>query len=182
MSRVYIERVNETVETSLLASADSALLNIARNLGLDLPDDLQRLAVARGCRYYVVEDGPLPATNLPLTNAELAVALLSPGLPPQPQDIRVAAAVLSSPDVNPALLASLATKEGCDGLVRYIAECGLKYEPENPFWSKLLDQVRAAVIPSGALPHPTRFIEMTGMVRGRTGFFTRWIRPMPAAV
>jgi hypothetical protein len=26
-------------------------------------------------------------------------------------------------------------------------------------------------------PHPTRFVEMTGIDRGKGGLFTRWIRP-----
>lgn len=143
-----------------------------------LPHDLQRLAVARGCKYYVVEDGPLPPANLRFTNEELAVALLSPSLPPEPQDIRIAAAVLSSPDVDAPALAALAEAEGCAGLVRYIAECGQKYEPALTFWRELVARLQAAEIPSFPLPHPTRFIEMTGMIRGQTGFFTHWIRPV----
>ena len=158
------------------------LLDKARALGLRVPTDLQRLAVARGCHYYVVEDGPLPAANLRLTNEELAVALLSPALPPQPQDIRIAAAVLSSPEVDAATLAALAEAEGCAGLVRYIAECGQKYEPDAAFWPQLLARLQGAKVPDTPLPHPTRFIEMTGMVRGQVGFFTHWIRPSPAAV
>jgi hypothetical protein len=157
------------------------LLTKARALGLRLPNDLQRLAVVRGCSYYVVEAGPLPASTLPFTNAELAVALLSPALPPEPQDIRIAAAVLSSPDVGVASLVALAEGEGCAGLVRYIAECGRKYEPEIPFWQELLERLGDAEVPPGPLPHPTRFIEMTGMVRGKIGLFTHWIRPAPAA-
>ncbi len=161
-------------------SNNSTLLEKARALGLRLPADLQRLAVARGCNYYVVEDGPLPSASLPLSNSELAVALLSPALPPEPQDIRIAAAVLSSPDVDVATLVNLAENEGCAGLVRYIAECGLKYEPNIVFWPDLLTQLGDAKIPSEPLPHPTRFIEMTGMVRGKVGLFTHWIRPIPA--
>ena len=155
----------------------SALLDKVRALGLRVPADLPRLAVARGCRYYVVEDGPLPAANLRLTNAELAVALLSPALPPEPHEIRVAAAVLSSPDVDVSALAELAEAEGCAGLVRYIAECGRKYEPDVAFWTQLIDRLHEAKIPEIPLPHPTRFIEMTGMLRGKVGFFTHWIRP-----
>lgn len=164
-----------------VATTCSTLLEKARALGLRLPEDLQRLAVARGCRYYVVEPGPLPEIGLPLTNVELAVALLSPALPPGPQDIRVAAAVLSSPDVDAETLVRLAELEGCSGLIRYIAECGKKYEPENGFWAAILAKVGDAMIPQEPLPHPTRFIEMTGMVRGKVGLFTHWIRPTPAA-
>ena len=157
----------------------STLLNKARALGLRLPHDLQRLAVARGCRYYIVDPGPLPPADLAFTNAELAVALLSPSLPPEPQDIRVAAAVLSSPDVDVSALVTLAETEGCSGLVRYIAGCGLKYEPDIVFWRALLDRLGDVETPTGPLPHPTRFIEMTGMVRGKIGLFTHWIRPIP---
>lgn len=175
--------MSEATESSARISASngvrSAVLAKAQALGLKLPDDLQRLAVARGCKYYVVEDGPLPPANLRLTNEELAVALLSPSLPPEPQDIRIAAAVLSSPDVEVPSLAALAEAEGCAGLVRYIAECGQKYEPTVTFWRELVARLQEAKIPSGPLPHSTRFIEMTGMIRGQTGFFTHWIRPVP---
>lgn len=176
--------MSDATESSARISASSgtrsAVLAKAQALGLNLPDDLQRLAVARGCNYYVVEGGPLPPANLRFTNEELAVALLSAAVPPEPQNIRIAAAVLSSPDVDVSMLAALAETEGCAGLVRYIAECGQKYEPTVIFWSDLLARMQEAKIPSGPLPHSTRFIEMTGMIRGQTGFFTHWIRPVSA--
>lgn len=168
-------------ESGQPVASRSALLEKAKSLGLQLPDDLQRLAVARGCRYYVVEPGPLPDAGLLLSNAQLAVALLSPALPPRPQDIRIAAAVLSSPDVDVETLVGLSGEEGCSGIIRYIAECGRKYEPENPFWQAILAKVGDATIPPEPLPHPTRFIEMTGMIRGKVGLFTHWIRPTPVA-
>ena len=176
--------MNESTETLGqklgMTKRHSMVLDKAEMLGLNLPQDLQRLAVARGSHYYIVNEAPLPSPNLPLSNAELAVALLSPALPPTPQDIRIAAAVLSAPDVDVSILADLAEKEGCAGLVRYIAECGRKYEPDSLFWQNLIARLRDAEIPSGSLPHPTRFIEMTGMIRGKVGFFTHWIRPIPA--
>jgi len=32
-------------------------------------------------------------------------------------------------------------------------------------------------IDADRLPHPTRFVEMTGIDRGKVGVFMRWIRP-----
>ena len=157
----------------------SALLQKASSFGLRLPQDLERLAVQRGCGYY---DSGLagerqPVAEAPLTDAELAVALLSPSLSPTAQQIRIAAAMLSSPNVLPGELVKLAQTEDCAGTVRYIAECGRRYEPENPFWTQLLRSLPEVPVDRDALPHPTRFIEMTGMIRGQVGFFTHWIRP-----
>ena len=49
--------------------------------------------------------------------------------------------------------------------------------PENGFWHVLLDFLPQVPVEGDKLPHPTRFIEMTGIDRGRVGLLTRWIRP-----
>jgi hypothetical protein len=156
----------------------SPLLQKARRLGLDA-QGFERLAIQRGCDYY--NDGePLPPAAIDIkqfSNEELAVALLSPLLPPTPRTIRLAAALLGAADMAADEAAALATQEDCAGVVRYIAECGHRFEPENSFWSRLLCLLPEAAMHTDQLPHSTRFVEMTGIDRGRVGLLTRWIRP-----
>jgi hypothetical protein len=157
----------------------SSLLDKARQLGLELPLDLERLALMRGCDYYTRDLGPRvsPLAEVPLSNAELAIALIAPSLAPGAREIRLAAAVLGGPEVPAEEAASLAVQENCTGIVCHIANCGRRFEPENPFWSSLLARLPDVPVDPDRLPHPTRFVEMTGIDRGRVGLQTRWIRP-----
>lgn len=157
--------------------ASTPLIVKARQLGLQCPDDLRRLAIERGCNYYSVEPGLKPVGEVALTNAELAVALLSPELPFEPWNIRIGAAIMSASDVQANELVSLARMEKCESMVRYIAECGKRYEPANESWDHLLSLLADVKVSQDGLPHPTRFIAMTGIIRGKTGLWTQWIRP-----
>lgn len=164
---------------------DSPLLKKAEDLGLSLPLDLERLAIMRGCHYY---DRELPSrvppfTEVPLSNGELAIALILPLLQPTAREIRLAAAMLGATDVHADEVAALAVRENCVDVVRYIALCGQRFEPENLFWKNLLVRLPEVRIDSEKFPHRTRFVEMTGIDRGKIGTFTRWIRPrQPVAV
>ena len=160
------------------------LLEKARRLGLQLPVDLERLAIARGCDYYERELGSRsePLGEVLLSNAELGVALIVSSLPPSPREVRLAAALFGAPDVRADEVAVLAMQENCANVVRYIALCGQRYEPENPLWRELIARLPEASSDFDHLPHPTRFVEMTGIDRQRVGVVTRWIRPrLPAA-
>ena len=150
-----------------------------QRLGLSLPLDLERLAVMRGCDYYDRDLGPRipPLGEVPLSNTELAIALIVPSLRPSAREIRLAAALLGAPDVRADDAAALAVQENCADVVRYIGLCGRRFEPENSSWQTLLDRLPDTKIDADRLPHPTRFVEMTGIDRGRVGVFTRWIRP-----
>lgn len=156
----------------------SQLLQKAAQFGLDAKG-LEILAIERGCTYY--HDGsdlPLLAVSLEqFSNEELAVALLSPLLPVTPRSIRIAAAVLGTEDLDVARIALLARREQCEPAVRHIAKSGIKFEPGNSFWTQLLGILHANSEDTGTLPHPTRFVEMTGIDRGSVGLRTRWIRP-----
>jgi hypothetical protein len=166
------------------SSLTSSLLDKARRLGLQLPLDLERLAIARGCDYYgrELDARSEPLGSIPLSNAELAVALAVPSLNPTAREIRLAAAVLGAPDVRADEVAALAIREGCADVVRHIALSGRRFEPENSFWSRLVDLLPDIEVDVDQLPHPTRFVEMTGIDRGKVGMFIRWIRPrLPAA-
>ena len=166
----------------------SALLRKAAGLGLRTPGDLSALAAQRGCRHYWHEGVPKGelATREQFSDEELAIALLNVALPFDPHAIRCGAAMVGAEGNSPKQLAWLAKLERSERVLRYVADCGKKYEPENPFWPELL-----ALLPitppekDGALPHPTRFIEMTGFLPGvGRKIVTEWQRPQkmtPAA-
>lgn len=111
-----------------------------------------------------------------MSNAELAIALLAPALRPTARQIRLAAALLGAADESALDVATMAADENCVGVVRYIASCGERFEPRNPFWTDLLSALPETEIDRDRLPHPTRFVEMTGIDRGKVGTSTRWIR------
>src|SRR2546428_8668970 len=162
-----------------LSGAASRVLDKARDLHLEVPLDLERLAIARGCGYYERDLGPriAPLEEVPLSNAELAIALVVPSVRRSAREIRLAAALLGAADAPAADVARLALEEDCADVVRHIASCGHRFEPENAFWASLLDLLPDVKVDADRFPHPTRFVEMTGIDRGKVGMFTRWIRP-----
>ncbi len=159
----------------------SPLLMKARRLGLRIPADLHVLAVQRGCRHYW--QGSEPAGELAsrelLSDEELALALLTVAGAYDPHSIRCGAAMLGARGNDLGTLIRLAKWERSEAVVCYIAECGRKFEPDNPFWADLLERLPMMPPPkSGVLPHPTRFVAMNGYERG-TGakITTEWQRP-----
>lgn len=157
----------------------SPLLHKARRLGLDARG-LEQLAIRRGCDYYETgESAPAPVvTEAEFSNTELAVALLNPALRYHPQTLRLGAAMLGATGNRPEELARLAEWERCAATMRYIAESGSRFEPSNPFWNRLLDLLPKTPAPKpGVLPHPTRFVAMTGITREGVQTVVEWIRP-----
>jgi hypothetical protein len=157
----------------------SPLLHKARRLGLG-PKELESLAIQRGCDFY--ESGaplpPLRVTRDQFSDSELAIALLNPAMPYNPQGLRLGAAMLSAEGNTPEEIARLAEMERCQAAVRYVAECGRRFEPANAFWPDLLALLPAGPAPkSGVLPHPTRFVAMTGFTRRGVERVVEWIRP-----
>lgn len=163
---------------------DSRLLAKARQLGLACPEDLERLAIERGCDYYDISNRVMekPVVNgvasaaSGLSNEELAVALLLN----QHRNllrVRMGAAMLACPSNSPAEIIEMCRTEGCADVVHYIADCGRKVEAQNPFWHSLSEALLDASYVSDDMPHLSRFVEMTGIDRGRVGTQMRWIRP-----
>ena len=157
----------------------SPMLRKVRCLGLG-PNELQILAAQRGCRHY--SNGSEPEQPLALesefSNEELAIALLSTALPYDPHSIRCGAAMLGAQGNNPRRLARMAVMERCITPVRHVAEAGQRFEPENNFWKELLTVLPGTPVPpSGVLPHPTRFVAMTGFTRRGPGLVVEWQRP-----
>lgn len=177
----------ETLASKLGTTAHvSPLLAKARRLGLLGARDLCTLAVQRGCRHYwqgTEPDGELVPDTI-LSNAELALALLTIAAPYDPHAIRCGAAMLGAEGNDPTTIARLTRWERSEQVVRYIAECGMKFEPTNSFWSGLLGCLPQTPPPKdGVMPHPTRFVAMTGYER-HTGkkITAEWQRPQrPAA-
>lgn len=161
----------------------SPLLMKAKRLGMPSGAHREALAVARGVRYYgggSLPEAP-PVSRDQFSDEELAMALLSIAAPYSPQSLRVGAAMSSGREIDAARLAWLARLERSEVVLRYVAECGARYEPENSFWPRVLASLPPAVpIPSGVLPHPTRFVVMTGITRRGLETVIEWIRPEPA--
>ena len=157
----------------------SPLLRKAERLGLTA-EGLERLAIQRGCDYYN-PDGPLPPPAISVeqfSNAELAIALLNPALRYDPHTLRLGAAMLSTEGNRVEEIARLAIMERCVTPVRYVAEAGQRFEPENAFWRELLEALPLEPPPkSGVMPHPTRFVAMTGFTRQGPGLVVEWQRP-----
>jgi hypothetical protein len=161
----------------------SALLQKARRLGLDA-EELECLAIQRGCNYY--QNGKtLSATvsGSQFSNEELALALLNSALRYDPQTIRLGAAMLSAEGNDIRKIARLATLERSEAIVRYVAEAGRRFEPQNSFWEDLLLLLPATPPPkSSVVPHPTRFVAMTGITRNSVKTVIQWIRPFKAVL
>ncbi len=99
-------------EPRQVSAHSSSLLDKARALGLRLPLDLERLAIARGCDYYERELSPRvpPLGEVAFSNAELAIALIMASRPPKAREIRLAAALLGSSGVRAEEVATLAVE------------------------------------------------------------------------
>lgn len=157
----------------------SPLLRKAQRLGLDAAG-LERLALQRGCNYYHQGECLPPATVSvsEFSNPELAIALLNPALRYHPQTLRLGAAMLGAEGNAPLEIAHLARLERCEAIVRYVAAAGRRFEPDNAFWLTLLSLLPPTPPPkSSVVPHPTRFVAMTGITRRGVETVTEWIRP-----
>jgi hypothetical protein len=120
------------------------------------------------------------ASESRFSNEELAVALLCVAQPYDFRGFRCGASVLGIDALSPARIAQLAIQEQSIVPIRYVAEVGRKFEPWNLFWKELLKALPPCdAPPSGILPHPTRFVAMTGFTRKGSGFIAEWHRPGP---
>lgn len=162
----------------------SLLLHRLRAAGLDTPEKLAADAVRRGLPYYAPpgEVAAAPPLLRPVSAAELAIALLHPCLPWSPQRLRLAAATLATPGLVPAEVAHLAAQERSVAVVRAIACAAAAAEPAEAFWPELLAALPAAPpIPPGVLPHPSRYMAISGRARPGATPQSVWIRPTLAA-
>lgn len=154
----------------------SALLRVARLIGLNSTEDFIRLAVARGCFHY--SPGYPPAEKDPgldvISNEELVSLLLLGSNEYEPFAIRCAAQLSGSCEARN--LAIVARRERIERSLSYIANAASKYDAANrDFWKQLLDYLgKQAPIPDGIMPHWSRFVSQTGITRGGQGSIT-WL-------
>lgn len=139
-----------------------------------------RLAVRRGCRYY--QDMVSGTVEEPgrdrVSNEELCIGMLHGSQEWSPDLIRMGAAMLGARGNNPDRLVRLARMERSEVVVRELAKVGNDVEPDNRLWSYLLEHLpERGSVPVGVLPHPTRFVAMTGITREGCGIRRQWIRP-----
>ncbi len=187
MPTAFSDRASEA--TSLAArlgttSHRSLLLHRMRVAGLDSPEKLGAEAVRRGLPYYAPPGPAGPATPPahPVSAADLAIALLHPSLPWQPQRLRLAAATLATRGLVPTEVAHLAVQERAAGIVRAIAAAAAAVEPAETFWAELLAALpETPPIPPGVLPHPSRFMAISGRARPGVTPQSVWVRPTLAA-
>ena len=151
--------------------------------GIRTTEELVALAVRRGCTQYEngIEVPAVPQSELP--NENLAALLLSASQPYNPRLIRAGAQLISDPAVDLKTLLLEAAKERALLPLAYIARCGQKVEPDNPFWDRLVREIEAnprnrKPIAPGLLPHFSRFTLQMGYRSGRKCASTVWLRPM----
>ncbi len=84
---------------------------------------------------------------------------------------------------DPVQVSMLAIWERSEAVVRFVAECGRKFEPLNSYWNDLLARLPVCESPKdGVMPHPTRFVAMSGYERGLgKKITTEWQRPQQSA-
>lgn len=160
----------------------SGLRHKARRLGLPALDDLANEAIARGCYHYAPSfDHGLESrvSERELANDEHAIALLTVANPYDPRIIRIGAMMLGADGNEPRDLVRLAVRERCECVVRYVANCALRYEPDSPFWMKLLAALPSGPMPKvGVMPHHSRFVSDSGLIAPRTFGKPTWLRPI----
>jgi hypothetical protein len=158
-----------------------------RRLGIGDASCLLALAVERGCRHYrpyveAIEAKAPPVPRAQLGDEEVCIALILGSWNYDPVMIRAAAQLLAGASIRVELLARLAVQERCETVLGYLAGCGERTEPANPFWKRLLEKLPPfpPACP-GALPHPSRFRSETGIVNPRRPDTPRvqWLRPAP---
>lgn len=175
----------------------SILLNKARRLGMSVPDDLERLAIQRGCRYYAqasdtmrVEEPPADTHGAEsrgdladidehrFSPEELALALLTICLPKSQHRLRMGACMLSARNIDLEEVLRLSRQERAEPVLRHIAHCGRIVEPEEPFWRDLLARLPEVEAKPDVLPHITRFVAMRMVWRPVRKTVMQWIRPL----
>lgn len=156
----------------------SSLLQKAKRLGMVTPEALEALALARGLRYFGTPDRWPDVSTEDFSNEELALALMSPSIPYSLNRLRMAGALIGGNNISAEKVIRLARQERCEAIIRHIAACALKVEPQNLFWHKLLKALpESKAVPVDALPHYSRFTAMTGLSREGKIYKNQWIRP-----
>ena len=168
----------------------SPLLRRLRHCGLAEPEDLRRLAVARGCWHYRRPNDDLHPPTDPgrksVSNLELAMGMLTAAQRFDPVLVRCAAQLLSGDGIPVAAIVRLARQERAVPVVCHIAQAAVSMDLENRGkWEQLLASLPAVpAVAEGRLPHRTRFVLESGLSWRNGRLEARgnrvWLRPRPA--
>ena len=167
-----------------MTSHVSPLLRKLKKHGLATPEEIAAAAVGRGCWHYAgltALEGITTKDTSAISDEELAIALLSPCHPYEPMLIRIGSQMLSGRNSDPLELARLAVMERCEPVLRYIAECGKKTEPDLPFWQTILNNLPICKSFPKEDVHISRFrieVGFTNPFKPNTPKIT-WLRPLP---
>lgn len=136
-----------------------------------------KVAVQRGADYYRREFDPsLPPDSPDINSEEIGVALCLGELPYALDHLRVAAQLLSTPDVDVTRLCRLAVQERCEPVLLHIARVAERFAPELEPWATIRRTLPPRPVPrTDALPHWSRLVSHTG-VTGHGGLpRTEWL-------
>jgi hypothetical protein len=149
----------------------------ASGAGERLPEWLLKVAVARGATHYQREFNPgLPPDNPTVSDEEIGIALCLEQHRYDLDQLRAAAQLLSSSDVDTGQLCRLAVLERCEPVLLHIAEVANGYAPLQEPWATLRKNLPPRRVPrTDALPHWTRLVSHTGVTREGSPR-TEWLR------
>jgi hypothetical protein len=133
--------------------------------GARLPDWLLKIAVERGARHYQRDFDPsFPPDNPGIPDEEIGVALCLNQLAYRLDNLRAAAQLLSSPNVDASTLSRLAVQERCEPVLLHIAALAERFIPAAEPWAYLRQHLRSRPVPRvDALPHWSRLVSHTGV-------------------
>jgi hypothetical protein len=134
-----------------------------------LPEWLLKTAVQRGASHYQRDFDPsLPPDNPEISDEEIGIALCLGQQAYNPDNLRAAAQLLSSPRVDGSRLCRLAVQERCEPVLLHVAATAKRFVPAMEPWAYLRLHLSPRSVPrTDALPHWTRLVSHTGVtVRG----------------
>lgn len=106
-----------------------------------------------------LEPPPLKVPMSDLTNEELAVGLLLPGLADEPQILRLGAQLISKGMAETEALLFTARREGALRILANLATQALRVAPEHPIWRRIGDACRGLPPLQDDVLHWTRLAE-----------------------
>ncbi len=145
--------------------------------GSRLPEWLLKIAVERGATHYRRDfDLALPPDNPAISDEEIGVALCLDQHPYRLDNLRAAAQLLSSPEVDAPRLCRLAIMERCEPVLLHVAQIAERFVPTLQPWAYLRQHLRPRYGPrTDALPHWTRLVSHTGVTRHGGPPQTDWL-------
>jgi hypothetical protein len=162
-----------------LAHVSGLAIRLARLTGAGnrLADWLLKVAVERGAAHYQRGfDRSLPPDNPAVSDEEIGIALCLSGQPYRLDNLRAAAQLLSSPNVDAAKLCNLAVRERCEPVLLHIAALAERFAPITEPWAYLRQHLHPRRVPRlDALPHWSRLVSHTGVTKHGGPSQTNWL-------